>query len=318
MQKFLAIALLAVALAPVSAFALGPVVYNVPPDPLPSLLLPGDILNYDPGANLYDNLTAPAGTTVNLFSGFVDFPNYVEGNLNLLGGSVSTPLFARDASVSLGLNSTLSDAALQRSQLDIVGGEVLVQLSATDSLVNMSEGAINVLGSIPGTTINMTGGRIGTAFLPVTGAGGVLNVSGGKLGFFRIADGVQLNMSGGTIEVFPWPSAFLAAPGSSVHLIVQSASIDGVAIPGLALGGTFELDVTNRIGELTGLLRDGSPFHFHLAKGRSNAALNGPMIVTAPTPTVGKISILLTQVPEPASALLAATISAPLVRRRFR
>jgi hypothetical protein len=314
MQKHLAIAFLLVAAIPSSVLGIGPTVYNVPPDPLPTSLLPGDTLNYDPGVILYDDLIAPAGTTVNLFSGAVEFPGYVEGTLNLQGGSVST-LFTRDANVTLGPNSRVGGATLNRTKLDILGGEVVVQLSAVDSVINLSDGRVGVLEGISGTTINMTGGTIGTAFGPVTGHG-VLNVMGGTLGFFHIDGGVRLNMSGGAMEIFPWPSAFVARPGSSVHLIVNSASIDGSAIPGLSPGGTVELDVTNRLGNLTGVLSDGSPFQFHLAAGQSNTALNGPMIITAPSPEVGQIKVLITQVPEPSAIGLAAVALTPILRRR--
>ena len=182
----------------------------------------------------------------------------------------------------------------------------------------MSEGAINVLGNISGTTINMAGGRIGTAFGPVTGSGGVLNVSGGTVGQFEIADGVRLNLSGGQFDVYPGDAAFLALPGSTVHVRVQNASLNAAAIPGLEPGQTVEINVTNMLGELTGKLSDGAAFKFELAADRMTADFNSPVIRTSPIPGVGQVKVLVTLVPEPTLATLVLTAIAPLLRRRFR
>jgi hypothetical protein len=276
------------------------------------VLANGDILNYDPGVDLYDNLTAPAGSTVNLLSGYVDFVEPIEGTLNLNGGNVSTPLFARDATINLGAGS-LSHASIQGSVLNIVGGGVQAELSAVDSIVNLSAGNIALLGSIPGSTLNMSGGAIASKLFGPLQGGGIINITGGLLGDLAIADGVVLNLSGGQIGVAPSKSFFSALPGATVHLLVQQAQIDGVDVAGLSRGSTVPVDVTNRVGELTGVLRDGSPFHFDLAATSHHTGNypRDPTIVTdpshgAPIPPKTRVEVLITLVPEPTSTCLVA------------
>ncbi|TWU22750.1 hypothetical protein [Bythopirellula polymerisocia] len=297
------------------------VIYNVPPDPLPVTFVSGDILNYDPGVDLFPTLSAPAGTIVNLFSGTISgFESNVEGTLNVLGGSVSTPVFARDTVITLGSGGLLSDLVIQRTTLQIIGGRVGTELASLDSNINLLDGEITLLGNMSGSTLKMSGGIINVSFIPIEG--GTINMSGGVMGDIAISNGVEFNLSGGTVGFGPSMSFFTALPGSSMHLFVQEAQFNGVDIPGLSLGTTIPFDVTNLLGKLTGVLSDGLPFLFDLTTMNQTSDLpRDPTIVTDPnlgSLPLTKIKILITLVPEPHSIYLAAIVVVFMFHSRSR
>lgn len=303
------------------------VTYNVPPDPIPATLAPGDVLNYDPGVALYDSLPAPAGATVNIYSGAADLPHqWVEAALNVIGGSVSSPFSARDTVVTIGPAGRVSDFGLFRSHLQINGGLVNLELFAVDSVIEMNGGLISILGSIAGSELTMSDGLLGFSWSPLVD--GTLNVNGGVVGDLGIGNGVVMNLAGGQVGAAPSKSDFTAYPGSRINLVVQQAMIDGTPIPGLVFGSPVAVDVTNMTGDLSGILRDGSLFHFDLVPVdfSSGTYPRDPTIITDPTKPapgqaaiVNRVEVYVTLVPEPASGLLllvAASGAIRSVRRR--
>lgn len=287
----------------VGAHANGPgTVYNVPPDPVPAALLPGDILTYDPGPSPY-SVFPPiiSGSTVNLLSGEIDISGHVNGTLNVFGGRAAAVL-ARDTSMTIG-GGTVALLDLQHSTLVMSEGVITDHLGLKDSTVFLSGGVVKILGGVDGSTINMTGGAIEYSFGSVYG-NGTLNVSGGVVGGIRLGDGVQFNMSGGALV-----SDFTAEPSSQVHLTVRDAQLNGQAIPGLSAGVTVPVDVTGLLGQLVGTFADGSPFRIDLSSEGYSDVPQFPVIVTDPafsssTSQISTIEVLITRVPEPSSSVL--------------
>lgn len=304
-------------LAASSAVALSGSVYNVPPDAIPATLVPGDVLNYDPQAILYDFLPPPpVGATVNLYSGAIDFASTVQGTVHLSGGALSTVNLTMGANVTISDGSYASTLVIQDSALEIVDGRIF-ELYATDSIVNFKGGTINLLEDLRGSQFNMTGGvvefQLGSPLV-----NGEMNVSGGIVGDIQLSTGTFLNLSGGQIGVGPGQSFFIAHPGSTVHLYAQHAAIDGMPIPGLSPGATTTVDVTGLVGQLTGTLSDGSPFLFDLGPTAGTGSYpNDPIIITTPYPSMPaqRIEVLVTTVPEPCTGILAAAGLAALVLR---
>ena len=325
------------------------VTYNVPPDPVPTTLESGDVLNIDIGDPRFNHAyipSIPAGATINAFSGALDITGPPsQGTLNVDGGLV-VGVFHNGGAISV-TSGGLATVGISNTTLRISGsGSVGGYVSAENSEIYLDGGRLLEFLSTD-STVWMTGGRLDNQGLsdeayiyfdrtygPVT-----LNVSGGSLGHFMMGEGSTLNLSGGVFErptsSVPGPNTQLGFgihPGSTLHVFAQSASINGAAIPGLAPGVATPLDLTGLTGQFTGVLADGSPFLFDLvpdfptSSGPLMEPLSAPYVdafIETTPPSAAQpqvVQVFVTLVPEPISYVLAlsAALATGVVLRHSR
>jgi hypothetical protein len=240
------------------------------------------IINVPP--DLGDGVTLANDTQLNITNG---------GSVGLFLGTSSGP----DAGVNIEIN--LIDGSIG-SAADFFG----------DVTVNISGGVIADFFADNGVTLNVSGGVIGTDISGISGFGSasVMNFSGGQLGdFFDVNPGATLNVSGGTLgaklEVFgdtfefdPFDAA--GAPGQ-LNLFGTGFSIDGVPLDFLT--DNIAHTVTERGGALlAGVLADGTPFSLDLNDDATGSGLESVFYTNA--------VLTVTQVPEPAHAVLASAV----------
>jgi hypothetical protein len=223
---------------------------NVPPDPAPTSIGSGTVLNVLPGGALADSFTASDGST-----------------LNVSGGTVG------------------NNASATGSTITVTNGSVGQFFVMQDDLVNISGGTIGSHSSAGSTQITMTGGSIGDSF--------------------TISGSAHLDLFGGSIGSHLELTS-VGTPVMNVH--GTQFEINGVPIPGLSNPGDSLVEDTRGGAVLTGVLADGSPLSFQL----NNFPVSGQDLFT-----IG--SLQLTVVPEPTSVALAGFGAAILVtawRRR--
>ena len=302
------------------------VTYNVPPDPLPAQLVSGDILNYS-GPFDVELPAPPAGAVVDVVDSHVLFDGVVRGDVNLTRSSARF-FSAADAHITAsGHNAGIETARLDRSRIDLFDGASLAYVDGNDSEVFISGGQMGSLGNADDWMISMISGSINEAYDPIyysTWTNTHVNVSGGAIGHLPLGRGSTLSLAGGEFdkELSGYDVGFAALPGSSVHLFVHSAQLNGATIPGLTPGATVPLDLDEVEGELTGVLRDGSPFLFQLFADfdSQDPYMLDAVIVTAPSswaPTQ-YVEVFVTRVPEPAGLVLAGIAAAVLVQAMRR
>lgn len=135
--------------------------------------------------------------------------------------------------------------------MNVTGGVAAGQYYAYETEVNISGGDFaptSNLSLAAGSTGNLSAG---TAHISVTGAGSTLNVTGGKLGFGFFADsGSEVNIHGGQIG-----NRFQNSGESQVTLFGGEFELNG----GPVTSGTVSVDPGD---VLTGTLEDGSPVIF--------------------------------------------------------
>jgi hypothetical protein len=288
--------------------------YNVPPDPLPSTLIDGDILNFGPGAvageTLHPLFTVPFQPGGGIRSG---------STINVSGGQFGTLV----AGPRIGTGSVLNllDGRLGAAS-EISGGTWNVFGGTVDPLWYMNQGTLNVYGGnvrsayrIDGGQVNLFGGALEVPSGSLGGGSQRLdyNVFGGKIVpteeaiSFTVGGRTLLNLHGGQIQAPIRSVANATSNGGRVNLFLRTATLDGSPLAGLAPG--LPLTVLERDKTLAGLLADGSPFSFEL-----NSALTTPANRDFFPP--GSI-VTVTLVPEPAGALVTEIALACLIRRRW-
>jgi hypothetical protein len=266
-------------IAATSQHAFG-ITYNVPPDPFPSTLNAGDILNISGSASLPGGFNAASGSQINLLAGAtLDFL-FTTANVHLaLGSSIAGPFGITGGSL-------VSDGGNLNGISNIGGGAHAEILSG------------DIRGFFGGlATIDLRGGAIGGIFYEDT----TLNMFGGALtGSMQFVDSF-VNVHGGTIP--NGPSFGWGMDRGEFHFFMRNALVDGAPIPGLVMGATAT--IPGRNVTLSGQMENGAPLNYVI---RARNALVG---ISAQT-TV-KVSL----VPEPACyALLSVGVAMLGARRR--
>ncbi|MEM0984529.1 MAG: hypothetical protein AAGI17_11345 [Planctomycetota bacterium] len=202
-----------------------------------------------------------------------------------------------------------------KSQIDLNGGE-LANLVASASVINLASTALGSYELLDGSALNvreganlgpetrfegdfsvaLDGGEIGD-FADFSGI--EFTMESGKLGFAsRFREGSNARISGGLLQ-----NRLRLDPGAILELVVQDASLDGVAID---FGDFSLIEISERGGEvLTGYLLDGSAFRLDL---------RGPQITDLDGVLAG--STLRLGIPSPASAGALAIAGLGVCRRR--
>ena len=191
------------------------------------------------------------------------------------------------------------------AQVAIRGGEIAEDFDAYNSVVDIRGGSIGKKFSANvGSVVNVSGGNFEGLFY--ANQDSVVNFSGGNFeGLFYANQDSVVNISGGEIG-----KSFRAKRGSEVNLFGTQFVLDRIDLTDtLALNSPLEIKRLETT--LSGLLADGSPFHFDLA-GRyiyRGEDIEGGVKLTI---------TLVAAVPEPASALLLlpAALGTFLCRRR--
>ncbi len=239
--------------APLPEIDLSPIVVDAI-SPSPNGLRAGQTLTLQPGGSLPRNFAAIGGTLV------------------VNGGTVG------------------ADMQLVATDMDITGGTVDSNLGVrVGSKVHVADGDVKNLLAYSGATVSITGGRIDA--VGVT-RDGVLNISGGSIGFLYMRTHASvLNISGGTIDG-------ISAPYGTMNLTVTDFLIDGVPAmfqPGAPL--TFR---TEHSPLYSALLPDGSRLDFTWSGVRSGTIIN------------------VWQVPEPSAVRLLVTAIAVAMLTKSR
>ncbi len=269
----------------------GPSAINVPTDPAPTGLRPGQTLNLDTGGALGSIFNrgsfAAVGATLNITGGssFLT-PKVVNSTVTIDSGGISNELHVFAGS-TVNINGGLVSGSLKvfDSTVNITGGRLTDFFTGifvnSGSTINISGGTVNglIVGSISGTStdveVNISGGEITNSLFVFPGSTvnfsqGTLtsamhvrpsastNISGGVLRGVLIDTGGSADISGGVIDI-----ALSASTGSTVDIVGSSFILDGVDITSTLTPGV-PLLINDRDVNLSGLFVDGTAFGFDL------------------------------------------------------
>ena len=250
------------------------------------------------------------GSVVNIEGGFIDtfFLANNHSVVNMSGGSVAGGRATGQSIINLsgGTLGEFSNRFIveEGSTLNISGGTNGVDGEANaGSTVNVTGGALGFrFDANAGSTINISGGEVHSQF--TAHAGSLVNVTGGVLGV-DFGNAAMVNISGGTIG-----DRFFASSDSEVNLFGKQFFLDGVDLASFLIPGQ-PFVISDRDVPLIGVLADGTPFDFLLARsgGRTPAT---DVFQTGSTLTVTLV------IPEPASFLLIMMSLAGLSLRSSR
>jgi hypothetical protein len=253
------------------AFEARATVYNSPPDPVPTTLVPGDVVNLGIGATYGNGLTAS--------------PSIGNVTFNINGGAASALFHTLSGSTVNLYQGTIGPLGTANGGVwNIYGGTIGNSASfSAGATLNLHGGEIELDSGFAGSTVNMTGGLLAVT---ATSLGSTLTMSGGEIETYYAFDST-LNLLGGMI------SGDLVYQGGAFHLSVQSASLGGQPILGLVNGVPYT--VTQRGTTLSGVLLDGTAFSFPLGMGGGG-----------PSGYVSSSTLLtVTKIPEPSSVATA-------------
>ena len=214
------------------------VTYNVPPDPFPSTLNSGDVLNVSGPA------TPPGG--------FSTAPN---SRVNVLSGGDLAALFTTGANVYFYPGSRVG-------LLGITGGSLFSDGGNLSGISNIGSGAYAEIlgGEVKGffggmATIDFRGGNL--SGIDYTGT--TFNLFGGAIlpGGTQFRDSV-LNVRGGSIA--NGPTNGFGMERGEFHFYMRNALLNGAPIPGLVMGGTAT--IPGRNVTLSGQLENGTALNY--------------------------------------------------------
>jgi|GEM_PF-3390217 len=184
--------------------------------------------------------------------------------LTLQGSGVLRDNFAAiEATLHVEEGSVGNNLEVVGSTVNIAGGSVGGGFSAfSSSAVHISDGAVGSL-SVSNSTANISGGSVGDLLVSNDST---IEMTGGSAGnfFSQIDSGGTLNLAGGTILAGGAVSGtfFSVDNTSAFNLFGTELFINGVPVEGLL--EDIPLTITEREGEVSGLLADGSIFSFDL------------------------------------------------------
>ena len=201
--------------------------------------------------NIRDN------STWNLHDGYIERESYVGfgSTLNMHGGFFDGSLRVNENSVAYIYDGHIDrDLSVSEESIAyIMGGTFGPSMLVSTSELNLSAGDIDYGLRIYNSTMNMSGGTVGTGLDAKFDS--IINISGGSFGdFLRVRDGSQINITGGDFR------------------------IDGVLIDGLGtIGSTLAYDIPDD-ALLSGILADGTPFA--ISSQDSDSIDNGALTLT--------------------------------------
>jgi hypothetical protein len=290
-MRITAIALAILLLGTSASHALPPTgtTYNLPPDPLPSTLGDGDVLNVNSGGVVPDLYMAGPGSTINLQpGGTIGWALTTKGIWNV-NASGSFPSWHIDGGV-LNANAGVMTFGelLAGAVMNVQGGNIVASVSSTDSTINFSSGSMSTA-YLYNSTLNFYG--------PGFGEGEVF-----------VQSDSTVNIYGGTFVSTAGPTMYV---GGVLNLFVKNASLNGAPLGGLT--SATPVIVAQRGGAtLAGALASGEVFSIPLYDVISNPGRGSSFHDTS--------VVRVTLVPEPASAVLmvAAAFGLTLLGRRRR
>lgn len=251
--------------------------YVSPPDPIPSMLQNGDVLNVV-SIPQFAFIDAAVGSTINLSSGGSVYDAHVRGTLNSYVDSGGMSFGRIDGGTVNAWGGLLFHPQLENgAHVNIDGGDVL-NITSRDSSIRLRSGSLGA-----GLFLN----TIVDVYAPL------------GPGEFRVGDSV-FNIWGGPLT--PEQGTDMVMTGE-LRLFVQSALLGGTMIPGLSTGATVV--ISQRDVKLTGLLSDGTQLDVTLS---SNLTGGGYKF------TAGSL-VRVTLVPEPGGVVLTVIALACLIKR---
>lgn len=244
-----------------SARPVGPAEINVPSDPMPPGVLPGQTLNVQAGATLPEAMNAAPGSVVNFEGGEAGLFELYRAEVNVNSGNVWR--------LQGYANSTIR----------INGGAVTGVSDVDDSTVIVNGGTLGSLSVAPGNHIEINGGtierlrfsRIGAEAMMRGGTithevflsgGATFHVLGGTIErTLRIPSGDHIIVSGGTVASIGHINTL---SGAELTLRGRAFTLDGQPIPGLSRPGD-SLILTDRPDQtLNAILADGLPLNIYV------------------------------------------------------
>jgi hypothetical protein len=227
------------------------IVYNVPPDPAPNVLVAGDELNLGVGGAVPAfpaPFSAAAGSLINVNGGTVDTPYPVAATVNVNSG-LFRPGMAKGAVNIYG--GTAGGITIFENVVNVYGGSVGSSAGlGPDATLNLFNGLVGGgMNLQPGSEVNIFGGVMAAPFPPFEAT--INMYSGTFTGAAWFANSV-FNISGGTLVDPNWEMH-----GSAIAIVTgTSFRLNGIPIPGLSVGSP--INITSRNVVLTGTLLDGS------------------------------------------------------------
>lgn len=273
--------LVAVASVELSRAAHG-AVYTSPPQPLPTELLPGDVLNvvdYFGGGYITNSAQ---GSVINLKPGGGFYGAVLHGTIYAEPGSLGVASGLIDGGRVYAHGGIFSIPSMNNGAYFEIHGATVYSLTSFGGVVDFRSGTLQS-GSLSNTVAN---------FYATTGDG-------------------EIALQGNTV-VNVYGGAFTETLGSKlwgngdVHLYMQSARVDGQEIAGLDLGDTHV--IAQRNVTLTGVLKDGSPVSMAISPfdSISKYAFYDDSVIS------------VTLVPEPTAAAVGIAACTGLAVRRRR
>jgi hypothetical protein len=287
----------------------GAAVVNVPADPMPAGVLPGQTLIVNDGAVLPLGMNGAPGSTLDVRGGHVRAFEAYQTSVNITGGQ-----------------GTLT--AYTGSTVTIAGGSFGRIAARDDAVVHMQAGQVTTLAISPGAGLTIDGGSVVNLQFPtgdevklhggqITGPltlprNSTLTMTGGVIPeLLRLEQDAKLVMSGGRFGD-KGDSIIQAFRTGEISLIGRQFLIGGQPIPGLQEPGD-SIDFSERPDSyLSAILADGSPFETYVGSVLVQPA--PPRSIISPMAT-----LRLTLVPEPSHGALIGVIAlmATTLRRRF-
>jgi hypothetical protein len=267
-------------------------VYNIPPDPAPTEIGAGDVVNLS--TELFGGFMAGAGSTVNIQAGGgIGIGLYSRGEVNVLPGALGLGSWTLDGGVLHATGGHLGWSTVQN------GGHVVVDGASMSGPTELRN-----------STAEFRSGRMDGVYVF---DGSTMTIhSAGVLGAVILELNAELNIRGGGLAPQPPPANIPTLDASGqLNLFVRSAMINGSPIPGLTLGAS--VTIPERNVDLETVLADGTAYVVPLTP------FNGGSVGDY---TFHPSSIVtVTLVPEPASGLAATcavVLAANLTRLRAR
>jgi len=283
----------------------GPATIDVPSAPAPNGIRGGQTVNLGAGGSIGYSYNVSPGGTLNVMGGTVDYTlEAVAATVNLSAGSIGTLAAFRQSQIHVS-GGVLGDLELtQQSEAQISGGTVGDVSVTLGSEVEITNGhLIESLGVGDGGLARILGGTV-DQFVGVDG-GGSIQVSGGAFAReIQLDHGALAEISGGKFA-----AGLRALAGSEVRIIGSEFALDGDPIEGLSPGESLVITETDK--DLSGVLRDGTPFEFRLGQQCDRGCTAGGIDPGA------QLTISLAAVPEPSALLqsLVALAAAARLRR---
>jgi hypothetical protein len=289
-----------------SARPTGSPVVNVPTEPIPPGVLPGQTLIVLDGAILPNGLNGAPGSTLDVRGGQVGLFEAYKSNVRISGGIARSVTAYTGSSVHISGGQTFRVTAREGVRVDVEAGQVGSLVAYSGSDISIEGGSIDRLQVLSGGMANLHGGQIVTELSlgsqPFHMTGGVIPQS------LIVPVGAHFLIAGGALGA-SGQAVFDARTGSEITLFGRQFLLGGQPVAGLSSPGDSIILANRPDLNLDVILADGSPLVTYVGT-----------IIMNPGPLRSRIAagatLRLTLVPEPGTLAVAPIAILVLHRQR--